>query len=389
MIYRKMRTLILLSTITLATAANQGLGYLECASSIASTYHSTECTSASTLDCFCNAPFNPSNLDQDTMDRCESEGVPAASIPDYICNDTHEPVSVRKGSQPMMRVAGKGSSQPMMRVTDNTANGTINGNATTISVTVTSNKDSDDGENGSTSNTFVNMKKNGKMDANMNANTPRAYAPDPTSVENKVHMTDASDADVVYNLVTETLTDCACKETKAPEAPDADIGVDVHATETDIPSTVDGADVPMTGAVSGSATAPATAPATGTPAATVTEVDGATTPTATELSTPSADADPTSSSARLFTISTATATSTVVASGTPGPMPSGADPTRVDNEGESGEYTPSNGHRPSSPGVSQSGNKQGNQLFEGAAGRSMPQCVGVIFAAGMVAAFMV
>ncbi|RAH72832.1 extracellular serine rich protein [Aspergillus aculeatinus CBS 121060] len=115
-----MRAAILIfSTITLATATtNKDLGYLRCASSIARTYQTpqsqsqsqsqsqpeAQCTSPSALDCFCNAPFDPSALDQATLDECAGEGVEPENIPAYICDDANVPVSPRKGSVPMVRI---------------------------------------------------------------------------------------------------------------------------------------------------------------------------------------------------------------------------------------------------------------------------------------------
>ncbi|PWY92052.1 hypothetical protein BO70DRAFT_401795 [Aspergillus heteromorphus CBS 117.55] len=375
-----MRTLLLLSTITLATATNTGLGYLECASSIASTYHSTACTSTSNLDCFCNAPFNPSDLDQATLDSCATAGVRIhRQHPRLRLQQRRSPVSARKGSQPMMRVASDAD----------TTNTDANANEAHADITVTmdTTTDGSTGENSSSNSTAsVVVNKPANMDARINLNTPRAYAPDPTA-ESKVHMTDASNADVVYNVITETETECACKETKAPVpgAPDADTGVD--ATET---VTSAGQDVPATEASTATATAtvPAAVPATGTATATGTDTATKTetaTATATGSTTPSAEseASATTSSPRLFTTSTATATSTVVASGTPGPLPSGVDPTRTETEDDGTFYDDA-----SSPGTSQSGNGQGGELFEGAAGRSVPQAVGVVIAAGLVASWM-
>ncbi|OJJ75937.1 hypothetical protein ASPBRDRAFT_26457 [Aspergillus brasiliensis CBS 101740] len=272
-----MHNLLLLSTLSLAaatsTTTNGDLGYLQCASSIAKTYpRNAGCTSPSALDCFCNAPFDPSSLDQDTLDNCASEGVSPSNIPDYVCSDTDVPIDARKGSSPMMRVDTTTSNASN---TNGIGNGNKNGNG-----------------NGN-ANGNGNGNKNGNSNSNGNGNKPspkhtitnqtqkdtktdkkRAYAPDPntdsessldtdtdttqdsstsdsspdsekrieattetqtsTKTEEEarqestsatitehhgVHMTDASNANVVYKFYTETVTDCACDY--PPSATDA------------------------------------------------------------------------------------------------------------------------------------------------------------------------
>ncbi|PYH42364.1 extracellular serine rich protein [Aspergillus saccharolyticus JOP 1030-1] len=152
-----MRTLLLLSTIPLATATastDQELGYLQCASAIAQTYHSPQCTSPSALDCFCNAPFDPAALDQGVLEDCQGEGVDIGDIPRYICDDASVPVSPRKGSVPMVRLAdvdagaGAGAQQqqqqqhrgslPMVRVNvPSSASASASANAVSSSAAVT------------------------------------------------------------------------------------------------------------------------------------------------------------------------------------------------------------------------------------------------------------
>ncbi|PYI02273.1 hypothetical protein BO78DRAFT_390437 [Aspergillus sclerotiicarbonarius CBS 121057] len=234
-----MQTLLLLSTISLAAATtNKGLGYLQCATSIARTYHNTECTSPSALDCFCNAPFNPDTLDQDTLDSCASEGVAPTSIPQYICSDTTVPVPARKGSTPMMRVASPNGASSNESVSSGS-----NPDSNSSSDSDSNDKDKDKDKESATKKSnlrtapdanIMDMDADEMRDMDMDMVMKRAYAPSPdtdTTTEDGteedtdtnapsttttppehhgVHMTDASNANVVYKLYTETRTDCAC-----------------------------------------------------------------------------------------------------------------------------------------------------------------------------------
>ncbi|PWY80343.1 hypothetical protein BO94DRAFT_587798 [Aspergillus sclerotioniger CBS 115572] len=353
-----MHTLLFLSTISLAAATtNKGLGYLQCASSIARTYHNTECTSPSALDCFCNAPFNPDTLDQETLDNCASEGVSPTSIPTYICSDTTVPVPARKGSTPMMRVAG-----PSNASTNDSLETSDKERSTADTYTTRkSNLRTAPVVNTNTANTDMNDVDDMNMTAEemRNMDMRRAYAPDPdtemdtdtTNIEentdtqeatdtnteptttiphhHNVHMTDASNANVVYKVFTETRTDCAC-DLPGYSSPTAPVGVE--GTNVNVPATQTGATAATgasTGVVDGvmvTATATATATATDTGAATSSATDEAGGSSSTGLF------------ATLASSSSSSAGSVAGTSSAVGAVPSGVDSLENGGEGDEDDY---------------------------------------------------